>query len=188
MGKRLTRITTRTGDDGTTGLGDGSRVEKDHPRVSVLGDIDELNSVIGVLLAEMLDEDLRDRLVEVQQHLFELGGEICIPGRTAVALEHVQFVDGAVDELNRLLPPLQEFILPSGNRAGALAHLCRSVCRRAERSLVALGRNETVNPLALQYLNRLSDFFFVLSRSINRRDGIAEAYWRSRRLEKQSAR
>ena len=182
MGKRLTKIATRTGDDGTTGLGDGTRVEKDSLRIEGLGDIDELNSMIGLLLAEPLPESIRAELLAVQHDLFDLGGEVCIPGHHIVGIEHVARLDARIDELNASLPALREFILPGGCRAGAQCNVARAVCRRAERRLVELGHAEPVGPHGARYLNRLSDFLFILSRAINRAAGAPETYWRSRKL------
>jgi cob(I)alamin adenosyltransferase len=178
MGKRLTRIVTRTGDDGTTGLGDGSRVDKDAPRVRAMGDLDELNSALGCALAEPLPEDVRAALAAVQNDLFDLGGEVCIPGRSALREAHVALLDGAVVKLNSQVPPLKEFVLPGGERAAALCHVARTICRRAERSMVTLARSEPVSPAALQYLNRLSDLLFVAARVVNLRAGRAEPQWK----------
>ena len=178
MGKRLTKIVTRTGDDGTTGLGDGTRVDKDAPRVRALGDIDELNSALGCALAEPLPEEVRAALCAVQNDLFDLGGEVCIPGRVALREEHVLQLDQALAKLNAKVPPLREFVLPGGERAAALCHLARTICRRAERSLVALGRDEPVAPASLQYLNRLSDLLFVAARVVNLDAGRGEPMWR----------
>ena len=179
MTNRLTRITTRTGDNGTTGLGDGTRIRKDALRVEVLGEIDELNSAIGVILSEPLGEDFRKYLTVIQNHLFDLGGEICIPGYHAIALRHVAYLDECSSALNANLPPLKEFILPGGCRAAALVHMARAVARRAERSLVALANeaSESVSAESIQYLNRLSDFLFILARSVNRAAGVAEPFW-----------
>jgi cob(I)alamin adenosyltransferase len=178
MGHRLSRIVTRTGDDGSTGLGDGTRVAKDAPRIQALGDIDELNSVLGCALAEPLPEAVRSALAAVQNDLFDLGGEICIPGRVAMQESHVASLEAALASLNAQLPPLREFVLPGGERGAALCHLARTVCRRAERSLVALSRAESVSPASLQYLNRLSDLLFVAARIVNREAGRAEPLWR----------
>jgi cob(I)alamin adenosyltransferase len=186
MGQRLTQIATRTGDDGTTGLGDGTRVPKDHLRVMAMGDVDELNSTLGVLLAEPLPDDVRDLLVVVQHELFNLGGELSIPGYELLKAEAVARLDEALADHNATLPRLQEFILPAGTRSAAIAHVGRTVARRAERALVALGAHETVRPEARQYLNRLSDLLFVLARVLNRAnlDGLGgdDVYWRSERL------
>lgn len=181
MANRLSRITTRTGDAGETGLGDGSRVNKDAARIHALGDIDECNSAIGLLLTEDVPGEIRAALDGVQHELFDLGGEICIPGHTALKAEHVARLDALLERFNRGLPPLKEFILPGGSRAAAAAHLARTVCRRAERSVVALGRNEAVSEAARQYLNRLSDLLFVLGRVLNRHAGRGDVQWRHER-------
>jgi len=168
MANRLTRIYTRTGDAGETGLADGSRVPKDAPRVEAMGDIDELNSAIGVLLAESLPDDLGNVLTGVQNDLFDLGGELSVPGHPILAASHVARLEQALDAFNAALPPLKDFILPGGTRAAALAHVARTVCRRAERRLVTLGKSDAVPELAVPYLNRLSDLLFVASRVLNR--------------------
>src|SRR5881409_135333 len=177
MGHRLSKITTRTGDAGETGLGDGSRVPKDSPRVRALGDIDELNSAIGVLLAEELPPELRDALGAIQHDLFDLGGELSIPGHALLGDAHVAHLEERLEAWNAGLPPLKEFILPGGTRAAALAHLARTVCRRAERSLVALSSSEKVADPARIYLNRLSDLLFVLGRALNREGGRGDVLW-----------
>ena len=177
MGYRLTRIVTRTGDDGTTGLGDGSRVSKDAPRIALLGDLDELNSALGCVLAEPLPGTVREALQPVQQDLFDLGGELCIPGRTALRESQVQTLETRIATLNEALPPLKDFVLPGGPRAAAACHLARAIGRRAERSLVALGRAEPVSPVARRYLNRLSDLLFVCARAIARESKAAEPIW-----------
>jgi len=181
MGHRLSRIYTRTGDTGTTGLGDGSRVGKDSLRVEALGAVDELNSTLGVLLAEPLADDLKALLTDIQHDLFDLGGELSIPGHTAIRPEQVTRLEQALDQYNATLEPLKEFILPGGSRAGALCHLARTVCRRAERRVVSLASSETVSPYCQQYVNRLSDLLFVLSRVINRHDGCGDVLWRRQR-------
>jgi len=168
MANRLTRIYTRTGDAGETGLADGSRVAKDAPRIEAMGDIDELNSAIGVLLAESLPEELRDCLTGVQNDLFDLGGELSLPGHPILAASHVARLESALDTFNAALPPLKDFILPGGTRAAALAHVARTVCRRAERRLVTLSATNAVPELAVPYVNRLSDLLFVASRVLNR--------------------
>jgi len=178
MGHRLTKIATRTGDAGETGLGDGSRVPKDSARIQALGDIDELNSALGMLLAEELPDALRAALEQVQHDLFDLGGEASIPGHAMVTEVHVARLDAWLEAWNAELPALKEFILPGGSRAAACAHLARSVCRRAERSLVALARRETVGERARQYLNRLSDLLFVAGRRLNRHAGRGDVQWR----------
>jgi len=181
MGHRLSKIATRTGDRGETGLGDGSRVAKDSARIRALGDIDELNSALGVLLAEKLPARVRGALVEIQHHLFDLGGEVCIPGHRLMTEAQVLQLDALLAEHNAKLQPLKEFILPGGTRAAALAHLARTVCRRAERSLVALGRAEDVGAAPRQYLNRLSDLLFVLGRALNRAGRRGDVLWRHQR-------
>src|SRR6187549_2773508 len=181
MGHRLSKITTRTGDKGDTGLGDGTRVPKDHPRVAAMGDVDELNSALGVLLAEELPADLRAALAPVQQDLLDLGGELSIPGHQLVKSERVQALEVQLERWNEKLQPLKEFILPGGSRAAAAAHLARTVCRRAERSMVALGRREPVGDLARRYLNRLSDLLFVAGRSLNRAAGGGDVQWKLKR-------
>ena len=175
---RLTKIYTRTGDDGTTGLGDGSRLRKDSPRIDAIGDVDELNSAIG-LLRNHTDQDPRiDTLLESIQHrLFDIGGELAMPGHRFANESWVERLETWLDELNAALPPLQEFILPGGNPGAANAHLARSVCRRAERALLRLSQTETVNSAALKYLNRLSDLLFVIARNLARRDGGVEITW-----------
>jgi cob(I)alamin adenosyltransferase len=177
MAKRLTKIYTRTGDDGTTGLADGCRVRKDAVRIEAMGDVDELNSVLGVLLAEDLPHALRATMIDVQHDLLDLGGELCLPGHALISERHVAKLEVALDALNAALPALRDFILPGGSRAAAAAHLARTVCRRAERTLVALSLTETVSPLLLQYLNRLSDLLFVSARVLNRHAGGDDVLW-----------
>jgi cob(I)alamin adenosyltransferase len=177
LANRLTKITTRTGDDGSTGLGDGTRIGKSAPRVQAMGDIDEANSALGVLLAETLAEATRTRLNRVQSQLFDLGAEVCIPGFRCISNSQIAFLDAAIADLNDTLPPLKEFILPGGSRAAALCHLARAVVRRAERSLVALSQTEAVSAEAFAYLNRLSDLLFVEARHLNRAAGVAEQFW-----------
>ncbi|HUN70127.1 MAG TPA: cob(I)yrinic acid a,c-diamide adenosyltransferase [Burkholderiales bacterium] len=184
MGNRLSKIATRTGDKGETGLGDGRRVAKDSARIRALGDIDELNSSIGVLLAEKLPARLKEALLQVQHDLFDLGGEVCIPGHAMVSEAQVLRIDALLETYNSRLPPLKEFVLPGGTRAAALAHLARTVCRRAERSLVGLGRDEAVGERARQYLNRLSDLLFVLGRTLNRAGRRGDVLWRHERKGK----
>ena len=184
MGHRLSKITTRTGDAGETGLGDGSRVPKDHARIAALGDIDELNSALGLLLAEELPKEVRAVLGEVQQDLFDLGGELSIPGHSLLKPDRVEFLEKALAAWNEGLAPLKEFILPGGSRAAAAAHLARTVCRRAERSAVALGRKDKVSEQVRQYLNRLSDLLFVAGRVLNRAAGVGDVQWRHQRKQK----
>jgi cob(I)alamin adenosyltransferase len=178
MGHRLSKITTRTGDAGDTGLGDGSRVAKDSARIAALGDVDELNCAIGLLLAEELPEDFRSALLEVQHDLFDLGGELSIPGHRLLKEEQVRRLEQWLEQWNAQLPPLKEFILPGGSRTAATAHLARTVCRRAERTVVGLGRHEPVGELARRYLNRLSDLLFVAGRALNRAAGRGDVQWR----------
>lgn len=187
MGNRLTQIATRTGDAGTTGLGDNTRVSKSHLRVHAMGDVDELNSHIGVLLCEELPAEVRGLLVEVQHQLFNLGGELSIPGYELLKPQAVAALDEALAEHNAALPRLQEFILPAGNRAASQAHVCRTVARRAERAVVALGEADSVREAPRQYLNRLSDLMFVLARVLNRMNGGDDVYWKSERLQRGAA-
>jgi cob(I)alamin adenosyltransferase len=186
MANRLSQIATRTGDDGTTGLGDGSRVPKSHGRVAAMGDVDELNSHLGVLLAEPLPDDVRDLLVTIQHELFNLGGELSIPGYTLLKDDAVAALDAALAHYNAALPRLAEFILPAGTRSAALAHVARAVARRAERAVVTLAASETINAAPRLFLNRLSDLLFVLARVLNRAnlDGLGgdDVYWHSARL------
>jgi len=178
MGHRLSKITTRTGDAGDTGLGDGSRVPKQSARIQALGDIDELNCAIGVVLAEDLTEAMRRSFEQVQHDLFDLGGEVSIPGHRMLTEAQVARLEADQEMWNAELAPLKEFVLPGGSRAAAAAHLARTVCRRAERSVVALGRNESVSDHARRYLNRLSDLLFVAGRSLNRHAGRDDVLWR----------
>ena len=178
MGHRLSKIYTRTGDDGTTGLGDGSRINKDHLRMEAIGTVDEINSHLGVLIAELPGEDDYAALLSRLQHdLFDLGGELAVPGYTMISAERVEELEKALDELNETLPPLKNFILPGGSKAAAQCHLARVVCRRAERCLVALAREEAINDAVKQYINRLSDLLFVMARLLARRDGGQEVLW-----------
>lgn len=181
MGNRLSKIYTRTGDDGTTGLTDGSRVSKSSQRVEAMGEVDELNSVIGMVLACDLAEPVRVILLEVQHDLFDIGGELATPDLELLQGERVEWLENTLDRLNESLPPLEEFILPGGGAAAAVCHLARSVCRRAERRLVALSHEEPSPATLRGYLNRLSDLLFVLCRVLAREAGEGEVYWRSRR-------
>ncbi len=191
MGQRLTQIATRTGDDGSTGLGDNSRVSKDSLRVHAMGEVDELNSHLGVLLCEPMPDDVRALLVEVQHQLFNLGGELSIPGFELLKTDAVLALDAALQTYNEQLPRLQEFILPAGTRGAAQAHVCRTVARRAERAVVALGNAQAIKETPRQYLNRLSDPMFVLARVLNRyrSDGSVgdDVYWKSERLQRDGA-
>lgn len=177
MGHRLSAITTRTGDDGSTGLGDGTRVAKDSSRVQALGDVDELNSCIGVLLAEELPETIRTPLLRAQHVLFDLGSELAVPGYFLMKIEQVTYLDEQIASFNAQLKPLKEFILPGGSRSASLAHVARSVCRRAERSIVALHHQAQMGKLPQQYLNRLSDLLFILARTLNKEQGVADTLW-----------
>ena len=177
MGHRLSKIYTRTGDAGTTGLGDGSRVGKDDLRVIAMGDVDELNSIIGVLLCEPLPEALVPLMTEVQHDLFDLGGELSIPGSSLLPKDRAAFLEAAIDRYNADLAPLKEFILPGGTRAAAVTHQARTVCRRAERAVVALTHAEKVSDSVREYLNRLSDLLFVLARWLNKAAGSGDVLW-----------
>lgn len=181
MGHRLSKIYTRTGDDGSTGLGDGSRVPKDHLRVEAYGTVDELNAQVGLLRAELVSDHVAQSFLESVQHdLFDLGGELCIPGYTLLNAQTITETETAIDQLNADLPPLKDFILPGGNRAAAVAHVARTVCRRAERHVYTLSQQEVVNEEGLEYLNRLSDYLFVLARVLARENGGQEVLWRKR--------
>jgi cob(I)alamin adenosyltransferase len=182
MANRLTQIATRTGDNGTTGLGDNTRVSKNSLRVHAMGDVDELNSHIGLLLCEPMPEGVRTLLVEVQHQLFNLGGELSIPGFELLKPDAVLALDQALAEHNATLPRLAEFILPAGTRAASQAHVCRTVARRAERTVVALEQQDALKETPRHYLNRLSDLMFVLARVLNRLDGGDDVYWKSERL------
>ena len=177
MGHRLSKIYTRTGDKGTTGLGDGSRVEKDNLRVEAFGTVDELNSTVGLVLAAKLPINIQSILNRVQHELFDLGGELCVPGTTLIPDRYIDGLEADLDMLNENLPPLKDFILPGGSDSAARCHLARTVCRRAERRVVALAHDEDVNPATIRYLNRLSDFLFVAARVIARADNGAEVLW-----------
>jgi cob(I)alamin adenosyltransferase len=180
MGNRLSKIYTRTGDKGTTGLGDGSRVDKDSLRVDAMGDVDELNAIIGIMLTELILVGMRETFTAVQHDLFDLGGEICLPGHNIIKPERVTQLENALDNWNDELEPLKEFILPGGSRAAAYCHLARTVCRRAERQLVRLSRQEPVTEVSLQYLNRLSDLLFVACRSLNKAAGQDDVLWKNK--------
>jgi len=183
MGNRLTQIATRTGDNGTTGLGNNQRVSKNSLRVHAMGEVDELNSHIGLLLCEEMAVDVREVLIEVQHQLFNLGGELSIPGFELLKEDAVAALDTALATYNAQLPKLEEFILPAGTRGAAQAHVCRTVARRAERACVALGNEESINDTPRQYLNRLSDLMFVLARVLNRLNGGDDVYWKSQRMK-----
>ena len=177
MGNRLSKIYTRTGDDGTTGLGDGTRVAKDSARVNAYGTVDEANSTIGLLLATEVPADIRDLLTRVQHQLFDLGGELCIPGHAAIFDADIDALEARLDHYNDHLPALKDFILPGGGEAAARCHVARTVVRRAERDTVTLSRHDAVRPQAIRYLNRLSDLLFVLSRVLARASGHGEVLW-----------
>jgi len=178
MGHRLSKIYTRTGDDGTTGLGDGTRVMKDEARIEAIGTVDELNSLLGAVLTYDPSEPVRGILTRLQHDLFDLGGELSLPGTTTMSNASVARLENDLDALNAQLPPLKEFVLPGGTGAAAACHAARTVCRRAERSLVHLNRTEPVNPAALHYLNRLSDLLFVSARYLNKAAHQNEPLWR----------
>ncbi|WP_448674589.1 cob(I)yrinic acid a,c-diamide adenosyltransferase [Pseudoxanthomonas mexicana] len=182
MGNRLSKIYTRTGDDGSTGLGDGTRVGKDSARVTAYGTVDEANSAIGVLLAvPSVADDIRSLLTTVQHQLFDLGGELCIPGHAAITGDDVEALERQLDHYNDDLPPLKDFILPAGGEAASRCHLARTIVRRAERETVTLARHDAVRPEAIRYLNRLSDLLFVLARALARADGQGEVLWKHER-------
>ncbi len=189
MGNRLSKISTKTGDKGETGLGDGSRISKTSTRINVIGEVDELNSWVGVLSAELDINDAHQVILnQIQHDLFDLGGELCVPGYKALAPSMLEDLENTLVDINDELPPLKDFILPGGNKAASYCHMARSVSRRAERSIVALAIEEqtgdnSVTPLAIQYLNRLSDFFFVLARNLARKDGGQEVLWKSRHTQ-----
>ena len=184
VGNRLSKIYTKTGDDGTTGLGDGKRVAKDSARVAAYGTVDELNSAIGVVLAQELPAPVRETLTQAQHDLFDLGGELCIPGMAMVDDADVERLETALDGFNADLPALKDFILPGGGMAAACCHVARTVCRRAEREVVTLSRQESVRPEAIRYLNRLSDLLFVLARALARASGHGEVLWQHERRKK----
>ncbi|MBN6104208.1 cob(I)yrinic acid a,c-diamide adenosyltransferase [Xanthomonas sp. CFBP 8703] len=183
MGNRLSKIYTRTGDDGSTGLGDGNRVGKDSARVAAYGTVDEANSAIGVVLASPLADDVRTLLTAIQHQLFDLGGELCIPGHAAIHDADIDALEQHLDRYNDTLPALKDFILPAGGEAAARCHLARTIVRRAERETVALSRQDAVRPEAVRYLNRLSDLLFVLARVLARADGQGEVLWRHDRRQ-----
>ncbi|MBS0567718.1 MAG: cob(I)yrinic acid a,c-diamide adenosyltransferase [Proteobacteria bacterium] len=184
MGNRLSKIYTRTGDDGTTGLGDGTRVAKDSARVASYGTVDELNSVVGVVLAQDIPDAVRETLIQVQHDLFDLGGELCIPGMAMIHAADIDRLETTLDGFNTDLPPLKDFILPGGGAAAAYCHVARTVCRRAEREVVALARSEAVRAEAIRYLNRLSDLLFVIARVLARASGHGEVLWQHERRKR----
>ena len=186
MGYRLSKIYTRTGDEGTTGLGDGRRVAKYSERIHALGEIDELNSLLGLLQLEYMSAESHELLTDIQHDLFDLGGELCIPGTAMIQSERVQHLEETLDKLNEGLEPLKEFILPGGSRASAVTHHARTVCRRAERSVAVLHSVEPVRDEVRQYINRLSDLLFVLARYLNRADCGVDVLWQKGRTTKAS--
>ena len=186
MGNRLSKIYTRTGDDGTTDLGNGERIDKTNIRIDVMGDIDELNSLIGVLGSSGVIDNVSSHLLDIQHRLFDIGGELAIPGSAVINSIHVDSLEKIIDTYNEDLPALKEFILPGGSLSASICHLARSVCRRAERNLVAISRNEYINPESLRYINRLSDLLFVLARVLNQEKGGKEIFWNSERLKRSS--
>ncbi len=179
MGHRLTKIYTRTGDQGTTGLGNGQRIAKSHRRVAAMGTVDELNSVLGLLLCEQISDHIRDILQYVQHRLFDIGGELSIPGHCIITEQNIEQLEVWMDHMNRQLPPLKEFILPGGSQAAAMSHLARTVCRRAERCVIQLAEEKEalVSAHSMAYLNRLSDLLFVLSRQLNREHNVSDVFW-----------
>ena len=176
-GNRLSKIVTRTGDAGTTGLGDGSRTTKDSLRIDAIGEVDELNSSLGLLLCEELPARVRAALLDIQHDLFDLGGELCLPGMAVMQDAQVARLEDLAEEFNRDLPMLKEFILPGGTRPAAVAHLCRTICRRAERSMVRLNSAEPLSDPARRFINRLSDLLFILGRLLNRAGGRGDVLW-----------
>lgn len=178
MGHRLSKIYTRTGDKGQTGLGDGSRIEKDHPRIEAIGAVDELNSIIGMILAHQIPAQLNECFVRIQHHLFDLGGELSIPGHNALKGNYIDFLETNLDNMNNDLPMLKEFILPAGGHATSACHLARSVCRRAERRIVTLTKTDPVSEYSVSYLNRLSDLLFVAARVLARHENGHEVLWK----------
>jgi cob(I)alamin adenosyltransferase len=183
MGNRLTKIYTKTGDSGLTGLADGSRAEKDSLRISVIGDVDELNSLLGLLIAINIDEEIKACLLDIQHILFDLGGELAIPDSEMLIETRVQYLEKAIDQYNACLPPLKEFILPGGSVPAAVCHTARAVCRRAERQLVSLSKEVSINKVSLKFLNRLSDLLFVFARTLALSEGGKEIYWQSERIK-----
>jgi cob(I)alamin adenosyltransferase len=182
VGNRLTKLVTRGGDDGSTGLADGTRTGKSSPRIHAIGEIDELNCWLGVVLAQGPPEEIREKLLHIQHRLFDIGGELSLPGHDAIDGDDIAGLEGWIQQYNEALPPLKEFILPGGGQAAAFTHVARAVCRRAERHLTALsGTEEGINPQSLVYLNRLSDLLFVLARVLTGRDSDGEVYWDRRR-------
>ena len=187
MGNRLSKIYTRTGDKGTTGMGDGSRVEKDSLRVAAIGDTDELNSVIGMVICKCSDGDVKEMLITIQHDLFNLGGQLAMPDYEMLQAARVEWLEQTLDNMNGELTPLKEFILPGGAESASYCHLARAICRRAERALVSLSQAETTRPELASYINRLSDWLFVASRYLNKQQGEQEVYWQSGRISTEQA-
>lgn len=183
MGYRLSKIYTKTGDKGETGMADGSRVSKDHIKVAAIGDVDELNSQLGLLIVETVNVEMKDRLNQIQHILFDLGAELTLPEYQAIEATHVSLLEDYLDQLNEHLKPLDEFILPGGSRSAAVAHIARSVCRRVERSLVSLNRDHAINKESMAFINRLSDLLFVIARQCCQDDGIEEVYWQKSKTQ-----
>lgn len=181
MGHRISRVYTRTGDGGETALGDGTRVLKDHLRVEAIGEVDEVNCFIGVILAQTVPKPVRECLARIQHELFDLGGELCIPNHRMITADHVKRLEFDLDIFNTELPHLKEFVLPGGGRAASTCHVARAICRRAERRVVTLAREETVSPDLTAYLNRLSDLLFVIARTVGRTEGRREVLWNTPR-------
>jgi cob(I)alamin adenosyltransferase len=179
MANRLSKIYTKTGDAGTTGLGDGTRVAKDSLRVAAMGDVDELNSIIGLMLTEPTSTEINKVLTRIQHDLFDMGGEICMPGYAMIKQERVTDLENTLDKWNDTLTPLKEFILPGGSRAAAYCHLARTVCRRSERTMITLNTHEKITEISLQYINRLSDLLFVLCRILNKEAGVPDVLWQN---------
>ncbi len=178
MANRLTKIYTKTGDDGKTGLGDGSRIDKFNSRIEGLGSIDELNSIIGIILSEDIPIEESEWLEKIQHDLFDIGGELSIPNFTRLGILKVEFLESKIDSMNKDLPPLKEFILPGGSKVSSYTHLARTICRRVERNLFKLNQSDTVNKFSLKYINRLSDFLFVLARHLNKSKNINDIFWK----------
>ena len=184
MANRLSSIYTKTGDDGTTGLGNGERIDKDSDRIEVMGSVDELNSLCGVLEASGVSDDVSGYLLNIQHRLFDIGAELAVPGNAAIDPVCVERLEELIDTYNEELPALKEFVLPGGSLPGSICHLARSVCRRVERGLVTMSREEYINPETLRYINRLSDLLFVLARTMNQGNGGKEILWDSERLKR----
>ena len=184
MANRLSSITTRTGDDGTTGLADGSRIDKDSNRIIAIGSVDELNSLLGIIITSSDDDGISGYLLNIQHRLFDIGGELAMPGNAMISDNTIDRLEELIDLFNQDLPSLKEFILPGGNLPGSICHLARTVCRRAERDLISLSRDEFVNPLTIVYMNRLSDLLFIFARTLVVSKGNKETYWNSERLKR----